>query len=180
VTNLEEAVRNLIAVLLIAGEGAERRAVQRALELSSADLARAIEVARAAKLPGLIIQEHGDLLRLATHPDAAVAVRRFTSTPGGLRLSAAALETLAIVAYSQPVTRGDVQAARGVNSDAAIATLQQHGLVTEVGRADGPGRPALFATTAECLALLGIGSLRELPPLSAQDQTAGGTTPRLL
>jgi segregation and condensation protein B len=91
---------------------------------------------------------------------------------------------MAVIVYGQPVTRGDVQAARGVNSDAAIATLQQHGLISEVGRTDGPGRPALFATTPDCLALLGISSLAELPPLTAEDRGDGtpgrASTTRLL
>ena len=167
-------VGDLIAVLFVAGEGADRRAVQRALELSPAELTRVVAAARAKPLPGLLIQEHGDLLRLVTHPDAAAAVRRFTHAPGAIRLSPAALETLAVIAYSQPATRGDVQAARGVNSDAAIATLQQHGLIAESGRADGPGRPALFTTTPDCLALLGIGSLAELPPLTTPEVAASG------
>ena len=173
-SELSRAVGDLIAVLFVAGESTERRAVQRALELSPAELTRVVVAARGERLPGLLIQEQGDLLRLVTHPDAAAAVRRFTHAPGALRLSPAALETLAVIAYGQPATRGDVQAARGVNSDAAIATLQQHGLIAEAGRADGPGRPTLFSTTPDCLALLGLGSLADLPPLTTPEGDAQG------
>jgi len=95
-----------------------------------------------------------------------MAVRRFTQAGSALRLSPASLESLAVIAYSQPATRAQVQEARGVNSDGAMETLIQHGLIEEVGRADGPGRPALFTTTSECLSVLGIASLRDLPPLS--------------
>ena len=164
--DLAPLARDLIAILLVAGEGADRKAVQRALEVTPAQFRRVLEAARDGPAPGLLVQEHGEVLRLVTHPDAAASVRRFMQAPNAIRLSAAALETLAVIAYSQPTTRGQIQEARGVNSDGPIATLQQHGLIADAGRADSPGRPTLFVTTAECLTLLGVGSLRDLPALS--------------
>ena len=85
------------------------------------------------------------------------------------KLSRAALETLAIIAYRQPVTRGDVEAVRGVNSDSAVTTLLNRGLITDVGRKEGAGRPTLYATTPEFLQLLGVESLDDLPALPKPD-----------
>ncbi|MBM2811402.1 MAG: chromosome segregation and condensation protein, ScpB [Chloroflexi bacterium] len=162
----EPQIANLMAILFVAGEGASRHAVQRALGLTTAELTRVITSARSVQIPGLLIQEQGDLLRLATHPLTAPAVRQFSNAPAAIRLSAAAVETLAVIAYGQPATRAQVQEARGVNSDGAINTLLQHALIAEVGRAEGPGRPALFETTPELLALLGISSIADLPTLN--------------
>jgi len=85
-------------------------------------------------------------------------------------LTSAAMETLAVIAYRQPITRSQIEAVRGVNSDRALASLIQHGLVAEVGRAQTIGRPALFATTAEFLQLFGLTSLEELPGVSFGEQ----------
>lgn len=165
----DNLVAHLVAVLFMAGEGTDRGTLQRALGVTPGQLARIIAAAREQGIPGLMVQEHGEVVRLVTHPDTTDTVRRFVHIPRAIRLSQAALETLAVIAYNQPTTRAQVQEARGVNSDGAIATLLQHGLIGEVGRADGPGRPALFRTTPECLALLGIGSLAELPALTSSE-----------
>jgi segregation and condensation protein B len=167
-TEQEALVRDLVAVLFVAGDGADRGAVQRALGLTPAQLARVIEAAKRDPPLGLLVQEHRDLLRLVSHPNAADAVRRFLQAPSAIRLSGAALETLAVIAYSQPTTRSQIQEARGVASDGPIATLLQHSLIVEAGRAETPGRPTLFATTPEFLALLGLSSLDDLPSLTTE------------
>jgi segregation and condensation protein B len=164
----EQLGSQLIAILFVAGEAVERNAVVRALGITGQQLNRVVAAVRERGLPGLMIQEHDDALRLVTSPETAFAVRRFTQAGSATRLSPAALESLAVIAYSQPATRTQVQEARGVNSDGAIETLVQHGLIVEVGRADGPGRPVLFETTSECLSLLGISSLQDLPPLTGE------------
>ncbi len=166
-----QLVAQLVAILFIAGEGADRSAVQRALDLSRAQLNRVLQAARETAIPGLMVQEHGDLLRLVSHPDVADAVRRFVQTPGAVRLSGASLETLAVIAYSQPTTRAQIAEARGVNSDGPIATLLQHGLIAEAGHADSPGRPTLFETTPEFLTVLGLRSLDDLPSLAPPSDT---------
>jgi hypothetical protein len=97
----------------------------------------------------------------------AAAVERYLGAPPPARLSRAALESLAVIAYRQPVTRAEVDFVRGVNSDSAIATLLARGLVAEVGRKETVGRPVLLATTPECLQYLGLRSLADLPPLEA-------------
>ena len=104
--------------------------------------------------------------RLFTHPDTAVEVERFVLSSRQARLTKAALETLAIVAYKQPVTRHQITSIRGVNSDGVLRALQDKGLVEEAGREETPGRPALFATTPSFLERLGLPSLAALPSLA--------------
>jgi segregation and condensation protein B len=104
--------------------------------------------------------------RFQSHPDLASYVERFVLEGQSARLSAAALETLAIVTYKQPVSRAQVAAIRGVNSDAVMRTLQTRGLISEVGRDPGPGQAALYATTTLLLERLGLNSLDELPSLA--------------
>jgi segregation and condensation protein B len=104
--------------------------------------------------------------RLFTHPDTAAEVERFVLSSRQARLTKAALETLAIVAYKQPVTRHQITSIRGVNSDGVLRALQDKGLVEEAGREETPGRPALFATTPSFLERLGLPSLAALPSLA--------------
>jgi segregation and condensation protein B len=175
----EELVSQLVAILFASGEAVERGAVQRTLGITGHQLGLVLDCARERGTPGLMIQEHDEGLRLVTSPETALFVRRFLQAGNATRLSPAALESLAVIAYSQPATRAQVQEARGVHSDGAIETLLQHGLITEIGRADGPGRPALFETTPECLALLGISSLRDLPSLTAPEPGSSSEPIRL-
>lgn len=115
---------------------------------------------------GLVLREVGGGWRLYTHPDAEPYLERFAATERAARLSSAALETLAVVAYQQPVSRNQVAEIRGVDSDHALRTLMRRGLVVEVGRAGGPGQAVLFGTTDLMMEKLGINSLDELPPLA--------------
>ena len=102
---------------------------------------------------------------LQTHPDLAPYVERFANREVSHRLSTAALETLAIVAYRQPVSRGQISALRGVNVDGVTRLLEQRGYIAVVGHAEGPGQPALFGTTDLFLERLGLDSLDQLPPV---------------
>src|SRR4051794_35146131 len=103
--------------------------------------------------------------RFQTHPDLAPYVERFVLEGQHARLSGPALETLAIVAYKQPISRGQMSAIRGVNVEATLTTLLQRGYVMEVGRDPGPGAAVLYGTTREFLERLGLPSLHDLPPL---------------
>jgi segregation and condensation protein B len=123
---------------------------------------------------GIRIQRTGDLVQLVSAPEAGPYVERYLGVESKQRLSGAALESLAIVAYKQPVTRAGVEAIRGVNSDAAIASLIGRGLLEEVGRAPGPGRPVLLGTTLKFLEHFGLKDPSDLPPLPA---TGNGNTP---
>ncbi|GAB4578694.1 MAG: SMC-Scp complex subunit ScpB [Anaerolineales bacterium] len=109
---------------------------------------------------------HGRV-QLTTAPEVGGLVERFLGLEASARLSQAALEVLAIVAYRRPITRPQVDAIRGVNSDGALKSLLSKGLVEEVGRSSSPGRPILYSVTAEFLQHFGLGSLAELPPLDS-------------
>lgn len=104
--------------------------------------------------------------RFQSHPDLAPYVERYALDGQSARLSAAAMETLAIVAYKQPVSRAQIGAIRGVNADGVIRTLQTRGYVTEVGRDPGPGQAVLYGTTTLFLEKLGLDRLEDLPPLA--------------
>jgi segregation and condensation protein B len=104
--------------------------------------------------------------RYQSHPDCAPWVERYVLDGQVSRLSAAALETLSIVAYKQPVSRAQMGAIRGVNVDGVLRTLVQRGYVEEVGRDAGPGQAVLYGTTAQFLESLGIASLADLPPVA--------------
>jgi segregation and condensation protein B len=94
----------------------------------------------------------------------APVVEKFLGLEATARLSRAALETLAIVAYRQPITRPGIDAVRGVSSDGVIKSLLTKGLIQEVGRAEGPGRPILYGVTADFLQHFGLSRLEDLPP----------------
>jgi segregation and condensation protein B len=114
---------------------------------------------------GLRLQRHQSRIQLTTAPEAAQLVERFLGLDATSRLSRAALETLAMIAYQQPVTRPEIDAVRGVNSDGVLKSLLNKGLIQETGRAERPGRPILYSTTPDFLQHFGLNSLEELPPL---------------
>jgi segregation and condensation protein B len=104
-------------------------------------------------------------LRIQTHPDLAPYVERFANVGVSSRLSAAALETLAIVAYNQPVSRAQIAALRGVNVDGVVRLLEHRGYIMATGRAEGPGQAVLYGTTDAFLERLGLDRLDQLPPV---------------
>lgn len=114
---------------------------------------------------GLMLQRHGDQLQLVTRPEVAWAVQRALNPERPARLSRAAMETLAIVAYRQPVTRAVIESIRGVNCEAVLEHLEQRGLVEEVARQETPGHPRLFGTTLRFLQIVGLETIADLPPL---------------
>lgn len=119
---------------------------------------------------GLRLQKHHGRVQLTTSPEAAPVIERFLGLEASSRLSRAGLETLAIVAYKEPVTRPQIDAIRGVSSDGVIKNLLGKGLVQETGRAEAPGRPILYCTTTDFLQHFGLSSLEELPPLPEMDE----------
>jgi len=119
---------------------------------------------------GIRLQRLGEQAQLVTAPENARYVAALLGLPMTARLTSAAMETLAVIAYRQPVTRAQIESVRGVNSDRALMSLIQHGLVAEVGRASTVGRPALFATTGEFLQQFGLTSLEQLPQVELQEQ----------
>ncbi len=156
--------------------------------LDLADAARVLGVRRAmveaaARLLierpplGLIVQRVGSRLQLASAPASAEYVRRLRGLDAEVRLSRAALEVLAIVAYRQPVTRAEIESIRGVNGDRALATLIGRQLIEEVGRKEAVGRPVLFGTTMAFLEHLGLRSLEDLPSTPERDPDPGRPEP---
>ncbi len=115
---------------------------------------------------GFILTTVAGGYRFQTHPNTAPYVERFVLEAQNTRLSAAALETLAIIAYKQPISRMQISAIRGVDVDSVVRTLQQRGYVYEVGRDVGPGSAVLFGTTSLFLERVGLNSLNDLPPLA--------------
>lgn len=115
---------------------------------------------------GLRLQRHQNRYQLTTPPELAGEIEKFLGLEVSGRLSRAALEALAIIAYQQPVTRPEIDSIRGVNSDGVLKSLLSKGMIQEVGRAERPGRPILYSTTSDFLQNFGLNSLSELPPLA--------------
>ena len=124
-----------------------------------------LEVSLAGR--GIRLVLSGDRVELVTAPDAGALIARYVGADA-VRLSPASLETLAIVAYRQPVTKAAVERIRGVDSDYTIRSLLHRRLVVELGRSDGPGRPYLYGTGFDFLERFGLTSLEELPPLDVE------------
>ena len=114
---------------------------------------------------GLLIVEIANGYQMVTNPEYADFVRKFKTTQVSSKLSMPALETLAIIAYRQPIIRAEVEQIRGVNSDSAIKTLYEKRLIKIMGRKEAPGRPFLYGTTREFLQYFGLKDLTELPTL---------------
>jgi segregation and condensation protein B len=159
----------LEGLLFVAAEPVAPAQLASALDLNVTTVEKGLEeLEEQLRTRGLRLQRHAGRVQLTTAPELAESVERFLGLEATSRLSRAALETLAIIAYQQPVTRPAVDAVRGVNSDGVIKSLLSKGLLQEVGRAEGPGRPILFGTTPQFLQHFGLNSLSNLPPLNLQ------------
>lgn len=167
----EDLVGHLIALLFVADGPLPIDTAARVLEVERAELEEVIRGLQHAPPPGLLLQRVDGRIALATAPTSTLYVQRLLGSPEMARLSRAALEVLALVAYRQPITRAEIDAIRGVNSDSAVATLLARGLIEEVGRRDTVGHPALLGTSMEFLRYLGIASLDELPRLEELEGT---------
>jgi segregation and condensation protein B len=156
----------LETLLFVADGPADLTRLQRAMQVDRPALEGALEaLAELLRVRGVRLQRKGETIQLVSAPEAAEAVERFLGLNEGARLSAAALETLAIVAYRQPVTRTQIEAVRGVSADYAIRTLLARNLIQEVGRLETVGRPVVFGTTFEFLQYFGLERLEQLPEL---------------
>jgi segregation and condensation protein B len=170
--------RALEAILLVVEEPVEAHTLAQVLEAPTEEVTGALQTLRAEYVDdgrGFVLREVGGGWRLYTDPGAAVYVERFVLQGRSGRLSQAALETLAIVAYKQPVTRSQISEIRGVDADGAIRSLIARGLIEEVGRDPSPGQPLLYATSSRFLERLGLRSIDDLPPLP--ELTPGGPLP---
>lgn len=171
-----EQLRSVIeSLLFVAGRPLELNELRKLLPLEQARLREAVaalteDCDRQGR--GIRVQRMGDAIQFVSAPENARFVASLLGLPTQVKLTTAALETLAVVAYRQPVTRAQIEFIRGVNSDRSLASLVQHGLATEVGRAATVGRPTLFGTTPEFLQQFGLSSLEALPRPEMSDAEA--------
>ena len=173
-----ETRKALEAILLVVDEPVAATTLAQVLEVATDDVVATLRALRAEYVDagrGFVLREVAGGWRLYTDPGAAPYVERFVMHGRSGRLSQAALETLAIVAYQQPVTRARVSEIRGVEADGALRSLVSRGLVTEVGREPTPGQPLLYGTTPSFLERLGLSDVSELPPLPSL--SPGGPPP---
>jgi len=155
----------LEAILFSSSRPLKVRELQQATDSSRGALEDALDQLEAGlRGRGVMLQRLDDQVHLVTRPELARYVRRALRPETSGRLSPAALETLAIVAYQQPVTRSRIEHVRGVNSDSVLANLELRDLVREVGRETTPGQPRLYGTTMRFLQVMGFRSLDDLPP----------------
>jgi len=115
---------------------------------------------------GIIIAEIADGYQMVTNPDSSAWVKKFKNINQSNKLSQPALETLAIIAYKQPITRLEIDQLRGLNSDGAVKTLLDKRLIKIIGKKESPGRPFLYGTTKEFLQYFGLKNLSDLPPIN--------------
>jgi segregation and condensation protein B len=165
----DEPRRALEALLMVAEEPVPAQLLGQLLELAPArveELCQELAAEYEAERRGFQLVRVAGGYRYQSHRDLSAYVERFVLDGQSARLSAAALETLAIVAYKQPLSRAQVAAIRGVNVDGVMRTLQQRGYIAEVARDPGPGQAVLFGTTPQLLERLGLDSLDELPSLA--------------
>lgn len=156
------------AILFVAGEPVEEEALRMALETTPDVLEEALEALSGQyefERRGIRLLRFGRSVQLSTRPEYAPFVERLLQPVQRQNLSQAAMETLAVIAYRQPATRGDVEAVRGVKCDYSVQSLLHKGLIEEAGRRDTLGRPTLFVTTDLFLRHFGIATLDELPSI---------------
>jgi segregation and condensation protein B len=171
----------LEAILFVAAEPVQIAQLATALDVAASVVERGLnELDASLTTRGLRLQRHAGRVQLTTAPELSELIERFLGLEATSRLSRASLETLAIIAYQQPVTRPHIDSIRGVNSDSMIKSLLNKGLILESGRADGPGRPILYSTTPEFLQHFGLSSILEMPPLAKAEEDEQQTTGELL
>lgn len=162
-------IANIIeAILFVAGEPVTIGDLAAALELSEMETMHAIEEMQKrydTDRRGVILRRYGDHVRMETRPEYAPYVERLLQPVQRQSLSQTVMETLAVIAYRQPATKGEVEQVRGVKCDYSVQTLLAKGLIQEAGRKEALGRPILYVTTDKFLEHFGLSDIRELPPL---------------
>jgi segregation and condensation protein B len=165
----DDTRRAVEAILMVADQPIEAQLLAQVTETAQEELDALLAELAAdyeSQARGFVLVQVAGGWRFQSHPDLSPYVERFVLEGQSARLSAAALETLAIVAYKQPISRAQISAIRGVNVDGVVRTLEHRGYIGEVGRDMGPGQPVLFGTTELFLERLGLNSLDDLPPIA--------------
>lgn len=172
-----ELALTLEALLFAAGRPVTTAELASATDCRRSDVLAALKELQAELARrGVRLQEHSGEWQMVSAPEAARAVEKLLGLPVAPRLSQAALETLSIVAYRQPVTRAQIEAIRGVDCSGVINSLLSRGLIEELGRSEGPGRPILYGTGLEFLQMFGLETLEGLPPLPEPEEIPEGAT----
>jgi segregation and condensation protein B len=172
----------LEALLYASGEPASLSALSTALTATAGEIEAALEeLAAQYAVRGIRVQRSGNKVQLVTSPELAPKIQKFLGLEEVNRLSSAALETLAIIAYSQPITKPQLEMVRGVNCDGVINTLLARNLILELGRADSVGHPMRYGVSFEFLQYFGLRGVHELPPVEKLEtlpiEKGGGDLP---
>ncbi len=161
------------SILFVADDPVEISTLARITESSEQEVERAVaEIAEESRGRGFRVQRTGTAVQMGSAPEAASYVERFLGVDEDSRLSGAALATLTVIAYKQPITRPELERILGKNCDWGIATLRARGLIAEVGRSPSPGRPYLYGTTFRFLEHFGLEKPSDLPPLPELETAA--------
>ncbi|RME72111.1 MAG: SMC-Scp complex subunit ScpB [Chloroflexi bacterium] len=167
---IEELKKIIEGLLFVAPEPVPVKQLASVVDRPQAEIEQVLQQMREEyRRRGIRLQQKGDKVQLVSAPELTDYIEAFLGVTISGKLSTPALETLAIVAYRQPITRSEIEAIRGVNSDGVLRTLLSKGLVEEVGRLDTVGHPAVFGTTFEFLRFFGLERLEDLPPLEFED-----------
>lgn len=168
------------AILFVSPEPITAAQISNLLDITPREVKNALEELESYyQGRGIRLQYHKKKIQITSAPEAAQILENMLELETTSTLSQAALETLSIVAYQQPITRPQIDSIRGVNSDGVLRTLLNKGLIDDIGRAEGPGRPILYSTTTEFLKHFGLSSYEELPPLDFEELQET-TDPRVL
>lgn len=174
IENIDEKtklVAGIEAILFISGSPVMVSHLADTFEVSTKDVENALTELEQDLINGrgIRMQRYSGRIQLTSSPEFSEVIEKYLGIETTSKLSRAALETLAIIAYKQPITRPSIDSIRGVNSDAVIKSLLSKGLIEEIGRTEGPGRPILYEITQEFLQYFGVGSLNDLPELFIDD-----------
>ena len=165
--NQQQIAKSIEGLLFVASEPVSIKYLGSVIDCANDEIEAALDVLReSGNERGIRLQRQGSKVQLVSAPELTDYVERFLGVTVSGKFSTPALETLAIIAYRQPITRPEIEAIRGVNSDGVLRTLISKGLVEEVGRLDSVGHPSLFATTFEFLRYFGLNDIEELPELN--------------
>lgn len=167
-----ETIASIEALLFVASDPVSPSQLATTMEITSVEVQEVLErLQENYQGRGIRLQWHAGKVQLTSAPEKAAFIEKFLGLETSSRLSRAALETLAIIAYQQPVTRPNLDAVRGVNSDGVLRSLLNKGLIQDVGRSESLGRPILYGTTPDFLQYFGLPSLSALPPLGNIEST---------
>lgn len=165
--NQQQIAKIIEGLLFVASEPVSINYLGSVIDCTSNEIEAALDIlTEAGSERGIRLQRQGSKVQLVSAPELTDYVERFLGVTASGKFSTPALETLAIITYRQPITRPEIEAIRGVNSDGVLRTLISKGLVEEVGRLDSVGHPSLFATTFEFLRYFGLDNIDELPELN--------------